>query len=1186
MPETTLAKPVARKKTHTSAEKSASMDTGSLVPGTAAGMPLFLQRLQVNEPGDAFEQEADAVARRVSQAGREAAPARTLPSSAGILRSPDNGSPLSETIRSRIEPVLGADLKSVRVHANSEDRQKAGTLNARAFTHKNHIWLGPNESADDTTLLAHEATHVLHQSDGSGPGGTAGQASAIQRQETSTATPPTEVPPGESAFDRARPLPISAEQTDDEEQPPAEFAQTLEPSPAGAGAAEEAEPTTAGPGAPEIPAAATGEEEAATGEGDRAAGGETPAAPEGERASGETAAETGGDSEADSEGAGTSALIDEELAEHERWAGSFGEMGTAGSDERAQFLLNQAGQGATTGATSGAVMGLVMGTIGAAVGQIAGRRLATLAVSRGLSAAPVPGLGAAIGGVMAVAGLAMRDWGATAHTIGIIGEGEGYEGLANDLEGVAEILDVACSVMDVLAGVLGGIAVGMWIGAVLSAGVLSPLAASLSAIAVGINFATTAVGIIINVAVRPTVLALRALHAFQSQGDPTEIEAQGQVLQGAAGQITGAVAGHLAGKLGGAAGTRLGGRAYRAITRFQAGRRGDTPAMSARAGPGPRLHVEMPEAPARVEGEGAGPARPPATAEGPAPTARPAATDGPAAAAPGRPVAAEGEGSRRSRRVAASEESFGDAEFDAIMRDIRNSELGYDLEASQRRAAPTLQTDTTRTRAQVDTAAHGAARRNPPPGQVAGAQIQHQTKTLDVTRDLPAGMAPLHPDVINENLMWLQSSQTLPSTELHVDPAGRGTRHYIDDVPRGRRGDAGMPGEQLDLFTPSRGPRDPNYNTEHKFMDNFLIPRESERIASSRRQAGLPPLDPRMLAIAAGEQARFIVTGRPGTERSGRMIDLAAQATARPSGPTSPSAQTELNFGPARPADATSPAASSPVTGTAAAPRSAYASHTETARTTDRAAAMAQYHDQVRSDPGRESGVWRGADGSYYVMQGDAGSVSPPAAAGPLELIYHSHPTESDAAMQGLVTQPSQAAGDIGVLQDQHGQGPAGRRQTSELHFPVYDEAGNHTGYGSTQFAYDPTHPLPLQVETTSPGGQTSTQRYASFDDFQSRTGIQAGGATPSESVAAGMAADVQLRQDTSAARQRIDETAGTLTGPTLYARRAREPRSRTPRAGGNGSGRRNEPRGSGVHRAGWRPPARGIHGDSHQPGL
>jgi len=286
--------------------------------------------------------------------------------------------------------------------------------------------------------------------------------------------------------------------------------------------------------------------------------------PEGERGSGETAAETGGDSEADSEGAGTSALIDEELAEHERWAGSFGEMGTAGSDERARFLLNQAGQGATTGATSGAVMGLVMGTIGAAVGQIAGRRLATLAVSRGLSATPVPGLGAAIGGVMAVAGLAMRDWGATGQTIGRIGEGEGYEGLANDLEGVAEVLDVACSVMDVLAGVLGGIAVGMWIGAVLSAGVLSPLAATLSAIAVGINLATTAIGIIINVAVRPTVLALRALHAFQSQGDPTEIEAQGQVLQGAAGQITGAVAGHIAGKIGGAAGTRLGGRADRA----------------------------------------------------------------------------------------------------------------------------------------------------------------------------------------------------------------------------------------------------------------------------------------------------------------------------------------------------------------------------------------------------------------------------------------------------------------------------------------------------------------------------------------------------------------------------------------------------------------------------------------------
>lgn len=114
---------------------------------------------------------------------------------------------------------------------------------------------------------------------------------------------------------------------------------------------------------------------------------------------------------------------------------------------------------------------------------------------------------------------------------------------------------------------------------------------------------------------------------------------------------------------------------------------------------------------------------------------------------------------------------------------------------------------------------------------------------------------------------------------------------------------------------------------------------------------------------------------------------------------------------------ATGPAARSPVHaagGTATPPR--FAPHTETTRTPNRAAAMAQYHEQVRTDPGRESGVWQGADGTFYVMQGDAGSVRPPSASGPVRLIYHSHPTAADVPTQGLVSQPSQARGDFGVL--------------------------------------------------------------------------------------------------------------------------------------------------------------------------
>ncbi len=237
------------------------------------------------------------------------------------------------------------------------------------------------------------------------------------------------------------------------------------------------------------------------------------------------------------------------------------------------------------------------------------------------------------------------------------------------------------------------------------------------------------------------------------------------------------------------------------------------------------------------------------------------------------------------------------------------------------------------------------------------------------------------------------------------------------------------------------------------------------------------------------------------------------------------------------PAPAAGPAASSPRARTSATPDASvapprFATDTETVRTGDRAAAMAQYHEQIRTDPNRESGVWRGEDGTFYVMQGDAGSVAPPSASGPLTLVYHSHPVEADVAYQGLVSQPSQANGDFGVLAYQHSEsGPAGRRIDSELHFPTYAPDGTHAGFGATRFAYDPTSPLPLQVSTTLPGGAPSTQRYASFADYEARTGIRAGGDTPDISTAARVEADAQLTADRNAAARRIDDTAAGLAG-------------------------------------------------------
>lgn len=840
------------------------------------------------------------------------------------------------------------------------------------------------------------------------------------------------------------------------------------------------------------------------------------ASPENESASGEDVAPAPTDD---------TALIDFELAEHERWAGSFGDLGTARSDERAAFVLSQTSSGASSGLTGGLGMGLVMGAAGGALGQIAGRRLATLAVSRGATAVPVPGLGPAIGGVMAVAGLAMRDWGATFETIGRFGTGEGYEGLANDLEGLAEALDLACSIMDVVGGVCGAIAVGMWVGTVISGGTLAPLALTLSAIGTGISIATAAVGVIISAAVRPAVMALRALHTFQSDADPASVEAGATQLQAAASQVTGAVGGAVGGRIGGAAGGRAGARADRLATRMAA-RRGGRPALSATAGPGPRIHAEVPDSPVRA----GAPEAPLARAAADPSSARPAASDGPAAAAPRRRSrASEGEADV-DPRLADIAEIMADAQRLPSGRRPDEATLGNlpgppgralrrgerdpgnfsvpraarsRLARSSRRAAMrelgeavASGTDTPRTAAARETltpdqllALTDPATRRADPEAARGAE-----RSVEASH-VPAVATEPHDAHTGANV------EVLP-TEVHREGIhGSDTTRSLE-TSRPNPGYRGRPG-----FHEAGGRAPPTARTDR----GHLRGAEADAAHLERR---FPDADPAEIADAR----RWLAD---------RRAELDAAGTD--------------NFD--TPPAARSPARSPAPDATPASTPPRYAPHTETVRTRDRAAAMAQYHDQIRTDPGRESGVWRGPDGTFYVMQGDGGSVRPPSAPGPLELVYHSHPTEADAAMRGLVSQPSQANGDLGVLAYQHGNGPAGRRVESELHFPTYDAAGNPSGYGATRFAYDPTSPLPLQVTTTLPGGRPTTQRYESFADFEARTGIRAGGDTPEASTSARVDADARLSADRAAAGRRVDETTDALLGlrPIVGAREGRD---------------------------------------------
>ncbi len=79
------------------------------------------------------------------------------------VAQPGAGRPLQSSVRQFMEPRFGVDFSDVRIHDGPQDRSAADRIGARAFTHREHIWLGKGESVDNRRLLAHELTHVVQQ---------------------------------------------------------------------------------------------------------------------------------------------------------------------------------------------------------------------------------------------------------------------------------------------------------------------------------------------------------------------------------------------------------------------------------------------------------------------------------------------------------------------------------------------------------------------------------------------------------------------------------------------------------------------------------------------------------------------------------------------------------------------------------------------------------------------------------------------------------------------------------------------------------------------------------------------------------------------------------------------------------------------------------------------------------------
>jgi hypothetical protein len=151
-------------------------------------------KLEVSQPGDALEKEADRVAEQVLRMPQPEHPDDPeAPESTGLLlsryaassaenspevpsivhdvvRSP--GEPLDPATRAFMEPRFGHDFSSVRVHSGAAAEQSARGVNAKAYAVGHDIVFGANRFAPGTLegrrLIAHELAHVVQQSGAEG----------------------------------------------------------------------------------------------------------------------------------------------------------------------------------------------------------------------------------------------------------------------------------------------------------------------------------------------------------------------------------------------------------------------------------------------------------------------------------------------------------------------------------------------------------------------------------------------------------------------------------------------------------------------------------------------------------------------------------------------------------------------------------------------------------------------------------------------------------------------------------------------------------------------------------------------------------------------------------------------------------------------------------------------------------
>jgi hypothetical protein len=238
-------------------------------------------------------------------------------------------------------------------------------------------------------------------------------------------------------------------------------------------------------------------------------------------------------------------LVDDELAEHERWGSAAATVGAAGSAERAGFIAEQVGAGLGEGALTGAAAGLALSIGSRGAARLLARRI------------PVPIIGSIIGGAIGAMSLmgqvSTEGWAEVTDKLSRFGEGgSGYEVAANTIDAIVTGLDVAGNLLDTVALVAGLVAAVCLLLALPTGGVSMVVGAPAGKIATVASASSAVLGVI-KMALQPLVLLFRSLHTFTSEADPRAVQALGGKLASDAGAVGGV--------LGGFAGTAVGNRA-------------------------------------------------------------------------------------------------------------------------------------------------------------------------------------------------------------------------------------------------------------------------------------------------------------------------------------------------------------------------------------------------------------------------------------------------------------------------------------------------------------------------------------------------------------------------------------------------------------------------------------------------